>query len=223
VLALRAWALDVQFGSDHPWRAQGLEAGAEAGAAYEDAAACADLVLDELDRFANVADVVVKLYEDFASRSVGEPEQWTVADALARWPLTDQRRTAEQPCPKCQLHAVRVVPPRRGGRPTRYLCAKCEWVADSNDDGGLWAAVFREDVVREDPRPHDPHWLTLADAARLARRTPATVRRWAEQDAVRRVDGRYWRDDIVAKTDAPSDAPATPGAEMAVVAEGAGA
>ena len=190
--ALRAWALDVQFGYGlHPWSAAGLEAGADAEAAYEDAVACADLILDDLDRIANDAALAVKLHADFASRSQGEPDRWTVADAIARWPLDDAPRVAAQPCPECDLRTVHVQPSRRVGQPTRYLCKNktCKWMGDSNDDAGLWAAHFRLEVEREEnavraspehARPHDPRWPTLAEAARLAHRTPGTVRKWAE-------------------------------------------
>ncbi|WOF23818.1 hypothetical protein N8K70_03820 [Microbacterium betulae] len=196
VKALRAWALYVQFGYGHPWRAQGLEAGADAASSHEDAAACADLILTDLDRIANNHDAALGLHADIAARTPGDPDRWTVADALARFPLDDQPRTAEQPCPECARLTVHVQPPRRGGNDTRYLCRSCGWVANSADDGGLWAHVFRDEIEREEPTPHDPGWLTLADAARLAHRTPATIRHWADKGIVTKRDGRYRRDDI---------------------------
>ncbi|MGX9348138.1 hypothetical protein [Microbacterium sp. KNMS] len=194
-VTLRAWAYDL-LGVERDGDPRGLEAGADAAAAFEAVVACADIVLAELDAIANDAVAVLKLWADVAQRSEGEPSRWTVADAVARWPLNDRPRTAEQPCPECEQYAVRVIPSRRAGRPTRYLCRECDWSADSTDDGGLWSAVFREEVIREEPVAHDPRWMTLAAAARLVKRTPATVRSWADKLRVRRQDGRYWRDDL---------------------------
>lgn len=195
--ALRKWALRVQFGPFHPWRAQGLEAGIDAADAYDDARGCADVILGSFDELAANDLDVSALGAAFLDRSTErEPSTWTVADALTRWSLEEHPRTAKEPCPECSQRRVRVSPPRRRGQAIRYACLGCGWLADSNDDDGLWADAFSEELPEVEVRPHDPRWLTLAAAAKLARVTPPTMRRWADRDLVKRVDGRYWRPDI---------------------------
>lgn len=193
---LRAWAAGDEHGPA-AWVSKGLSAGVDAATAYDEARACADDILTALDAIANDAHLVVELSGDFLDRSTErEPSRWTVADALTRWSLEEHPRTAKEPCPECSERKVRVSPPRRRGQAIRYACLACGWLADSNDDGGLWADAFSEDLPEVEVRPHDPRWLTLAAAAKLARVTPPTMRRWADRDLVKRVDGRYWRPDI---------------------------
>lgn len=198
VRTMRAWALYVQFGEGHPWRAEGLEAGIDAAAAWDDVNGCAAVILLDLARIANDTVQAVALCQGVIVVHQGAPDAWTVADAAVRWPLEDSPRWAQAACPKCDLMAVRVQP-GRNGRPARYRCttAECEWEANSNDDGGLWASVFAEPAPAE-VRPHDPRWLTLVDAARLVQRTPGTVRNWVTQELLEPQLGRYWQDDVLA-------------------------
>lgn len=198
VRTMRAWALYVQFGEEHPWRAEGLEAGIDAASAWDDVNGCAEVILFDLDSLANNSHQIRALCEGVIDIHRGEPERWSIADAAARYSLDDQPRWAQAACPECDLMAVRVQP-GRNGRPSRYRCATadCDWEANSKDDGGLWASVFAEPAPPE-VRPHDSRWLTLVDAARLVQRTPGTVRNWVTQNLLEPQLGRYWQDDVLA-------------------------
>lgn len=198
VRTLRSWALFVQFGPGHPWRAEGLEAGIDAASAYEDAHGCSDVILGGLDKLANDSHQIGALLDGVIRVHQGEPAVWTIADAAVRWPLDDQPRWASAPCPDCDLMTVRVQP-SRGRRPTRYRCTTltCAWEANAHDDGGLWADVFAP------PAPpivaaHDPSRLTIAAAARLVKRTVGTIRRWVTDGDLAREDGRVRESDVLA-------------------------
>lgn len=197
VRALRSWEI-VLDGEALPARVPGLPAGASADGAFVMAQGAADRILDELDTIVNVRASVVPLAEALIARHREvAPPFWTVADVLARWSFEDRPRWADAPCPECDMRTVRVSPSRFRGAPTRYVCTGCQWMANSDDDGGLWADHFAEQVP-EDVRPHDPRWMTLADASRLAGVTTGTVRQWAKREEVRVDAGRYWREDVEA-------------------------
>lgn len=197
VRTLRLWVLHVD-GEPIPARVAGLAAGADATAAHDVARELADVILADLDRLANDSHQVEALCEGIIGRhDLHLPVPvWTVADALARWSLEDRPRWAGQPCPECDLMRVRVSPARRHGAPDRYVCVECGWLANSDDDGGLWRGVFAEPVP--EVRAHDPRWMTLADAARLVGFTQGTVRNWAKREQVRTEAGRYWQEDVEA-------------------------
>lgn len=195
VRTLRAWVLFID-GEPVPERLRGLDPGADAASAHDLARELCDVILADLDRIVNDAESVALLWEGVAARhQEREPAVWTVADALARWSFEDRARWADKPCPECDIMTVRVSPPRRRGAATRYVCKTCGWLANSTDDGGLWRDVFE---VVQLVRPHDPRWLTLAAAARLAKVTAGTVRKWGQRDLVKTENGRYWRDDVAA-------------------------
>ena len=202
VRTMRGWALYVQFGGDHPWRAEGLEAGIDGADAWDDVNGCAEVILDELDSLANDSHQIEALWEGVAQVHTGEPSPWSIADAAARYALDDEPRWANVPCPDCELMAVRVQP-GRNRRPTRYRCTTsgCGWEANSIDDGGLWASFFAEPVVIvediEHPRVY-PHLLNLTDAARVAKRTVATVRKWIKDGELERDLGRVHEKDVLA-------------------------
>ncbi len=192
---LNMWANHVA-GEDRP--GAGLAAGAMADAAHDVVRMAADVILDELDDLANDSHQIEALCEGVMVVHQGAPDVWTVADAAVRWPLEDSPRWAQAPCPECDLMAVRVQP-GRNGRPSRYRCAtsECDWEANSNDDGGLWASVFAEPAPPE-ILPHDPSLLTLVDAARLVHREPGTVRGWVKAGDLEQHLGRYRKDDVLA-------------------------
>ncbi|MEV8250496.1 hypothetical protein AB0O87_06190 [Microbacterium sp. NPDC076768] len=198
VRTMRAWALYVQFGEGHPWRAEGLQAGIDAASAWDDVNGCAEVILLDLDHLAKDSHQIGSLCEGVLDVHRGEPERWSIADAASRYSLDDQPRWANAPCPDCNLMAVHIQP-GRNRRPSRYRCSTlgCGWEANSLDDGGLWASVFAEPVPVE-VRPHDPRWLTLADAARLVERTTGTVRNWVTQNLLTPQMGRYWQDEALA-------------------------
>lgn len=198
---LRMWELHV-WGEPLPDRVRGLRAGIAADVAWDEAEWLASVLLAALDLLVNDSHQVEALCEAFLTVHRGDPEVWTVADALARRPLDEQQRWADKPCPECDMKTIRIDPPRRRGQPTRYVCTNsnsvksCGWMANSTDDGGLWRDVL-EDVPVE-VRAHDPRWLTLAAAARMAGFTAGTVRKWGQRGLVKTKDGRYWRDDVEA-------------------------
>jgi hypothetical protein len=194
-VTLNMWANHVA-GEDRP--GAGLAAGAMADAAHDVVRLAADVILDELDSLANDSHQIEALCDGVMIVNGGAPDVWTVADASVRWPLEDSPRWAQAACPECDLMAVRVQP-GRNGHPSRYRCttADCDWEANSNDDGGLWASVFAEPTPPE-IRPHDPSLLTLVDAARLVNREPGTVRGWVKAGDIEPHLGRYREADVLA-------------------------
>ncbi|AQY03428.1 hypothetical protein B2G67_11660 [Microbacterium foliorum] len=197
VRTMRAWALYVQFGEEHPWRAEGLEAGIDAASAWDDVNGCAEVILFDLDSLANNSHQIRALCEGVIDIHRGEPERWSIADAAARYSLDDQPRWANAPCPDCDLMAVRVQP-GRNRRPTRYRCSTvgCGWEANALDDRGLWASVFDGGSVPT-VQAHNPALLTLAAAARLVNRTVGTVRRWIDDGDLERNLGRVDEHDVL--------------------------
>lgn len=185
---LNMWANHVA-GEDRP--GAGLPAGAMADAAHAVVQLAVDVILDELDALANDSHQVDALCDGVMVVHREAPDVWTVADAAVRWPLDDAPRWAQAACPECDLMAVRAQP-GRNGRPSRYRCttSECDWEANSNDDGGLWASVYAEPAPPE-ILPHDPSLLTLVDAARLVHREPGTVRGWVKAGDLEQHLGRY--------------------------------
>jgi hypothetical protein len=128
---LRGWGGSRKVG--------GLPPGLDAEAAYAEAMGWLPFV--ELETIANRLDLLQSLWADLFEQGE-DPEAWTVARALARWPLEDRSWWAAQPCPACDLRAVRVSPPRRGGGSVRYSCRACDWEATDATDDGFWTQVF---------------------------------------------------------------------------------
>lgn len=194
--AVRMWEMHVA-GEAIPDRVPGLPAGTWAADAHAIVQESADVVLDELDRIVNNAAEVTDLCSAVLTRHAeASPPWWSIADALARWSFDDRPRWADAPCPDCDLKTVRVSPASRRGGATRYVCTGCGWLANSDDDAGLWSVHFQEEIPLGAGDPHDPRWMTLADAARHAGYTTGTVRRWADRGRIARDAGRYWRPDI---------------------------
>ncbi|WP_336502143.1 helix-turn-helix domain-containing protein [Microbacterium paraoxydans] len=197
---LNMWANHVA-GEDRP--GAGLAAGVMADAAHDVVRMATDVILDELENLANDSHQIEALCEGVMAVHQGAPNVWTVADAAVRWPLEDSPRWAQAPCPECDLMAVRVQP-GRNGRPSRYRCAtpECDWEANSNDDGGLWASVFAEpappEILPQERRGRMKSWLTLAEAAEVTGRTERTIRNWVSADELRPRHGRYMRDEVLA-------------------------
>ncbi|WP_156759546.1 hypothetical protein [Microbacterium karelineae] len=208
VRALRSWEY-ILGGDVLPPRVPGLGAGADAATAHAAAHASAEVILEQFDAIANDRDSILALAAITIDRNGGDP-YWTVADVVARWPLEERGRTADALCPECNLRSVRISPPRRRGGPERYACLSdsCDWVATSDDDGGLWAGYFAEEPP-EDVRAHDPRWLTLAEAARRAECTTGTIRRRARRGLIATDAGRYWAADVDASKPVTDTAPST--------------
>lgn len=197
MMTLREWALHVQFGAKHPWQSKPLEPGIDAAAAYDDARACVDVIVADLDRILNHHLEAANLHDALLKRSADRsPSWWSVGEALGRWPLEDRAHWATQPCPDCGMRSVRVRPPRRAHDVARYRCTQCGWDRDDRDNDAPWAWLFREEIAEQEVRPHDARWLTLAAAARRTGRSPSTVRAWADRGHVKREDGRYWTPDL---------------------------
>lgn len=134
--SLRDWAswVNPSIRAVSGWRRQQIGATA-ASADY------AQIIVGALDVLANRTEVV-GLADAMLLRHEGDPAWWSVADALARWPLTDRRHWASTPCPECGLKTVKVTPPQSAGAATLYRCEQCEWERDDSDDKGLWAIAF---------------------------------------------------------------------------------
>lgn len=137
---LRDWAVVVE-----PSLAgrRGLAAGIETAEAFDDADLCLQAILAEFDTLANRVEIR-DLFDAVVHRHVGDPEWWSVVDALSKWPLDDQPRWAKNPCPECDCKTVRVRPPRRKGEAASYRCTTCDWESDDREDDGFWAEAFAE-------------------------------------------------------------------------------
>jgi hypothetical protein len=104
-------------------------------------------IVATLDTLTNNGGDLARLWADVIEMPT-EADGWTIAKALARWPLEDRSFIAAQPCPMdyCGLVTVRVTPPRRARGATRFQCTSCDWdVTDAGavDDGdGFWTEVF---------------------------------------------------------------------------------
>lgn len=144
---LQGWAVVVDPGL--AGRA-GLAAGTETAEAFDDADLCLQVILADFDVLANRTEIT-DLADAVLHRHSGEPEWWSVVDALGKWPLDDQPRWAKNPCPECDCKTVRVRPPRRKGEPAVYRCTTCEWESDDREDGGFWAEAFAELVPDTNP------------------------------------------------------------------------
>jgi hypothetical protein len=193
---LRDWAIHVDPALS---TRRGLRAGADSADAFDDAETCAVAILAGYDHVVNTTEVE-QLADAVLQRHSGEPEWWSIADALARYPLDDRPRYATRPCPSCDIKTVRVFPPRRNWQGFKYVCETCEWEATDRDDGGLWAEVFAAaeivPVGSKDRPVHDPRWMTLTDAAAHVGRTVGTVRGWVTAGLLEPHLGRYWRDTV---------------------------
>ena len=143
---LQGWAAVVDPGL--AGRA-GLAAGTETATAFDDADLYLQAILADFDHLANRAEITA-LADAVLHRHAGEPEWWSVVDALAKWPLDDQPRWAKNPCPECDCKTVRVRPPRRKGDAAVYRCTTCDWESDDRADDGFWAEAFAEQIPDAD-------------------------------------------------------------------------
>lgn len=141
VATLRAWAESFA-----PVRAYRLTPGADAVEVFTAAHEYAAVILEHHDAFANhveYADLATALLQ----RHGREPEWWSVADAMVRWPLIESPHYAAEPCPECDLKMVWVTPARRVGMREKYLCQSCDWESDDHDENGLWRHLYSEDLL----------------------------------------------------------------------------
>ncbi len=180
---LREWAAAVEPGLAGR---SGLAAGTEPGEAFDDADLCLRAILTDFDHLANRTEITA-LADAVLHRHSGEPEWWSVVDALAKWPLDDRPRWATNPCPECDCKTVRVRPPRRKGDAAVYVCTTCEWESDDREDDGFWAEAFAEvvpEVVPAAPvgcdaptpaRPRLPAAATSRPALSVLPRLPLTL------------------------------------------------
>ncbi|MFL2002282.1 hypothetical protein [Microbacterium sp. A1-JK] len=141
---LRDWAVHVD---PSMVGRRGLAAGTETAEAFEEANDCLQVILERYDTLVNRTEVVA-FADAILYRHQGEPDWWSISDALAKWPLDDRERWAQNPCPECDCRTVRVVPPRRKSEPARYRCTSCAWERSEEEDDGFWAEAFA-DVIPE--------------------------------------------------------------------------
>lgn len=167
--------LDAVADIMHTIHADDLTAGTASDAAYVRALGAVGYLLDNYDELANNAEGVLEWWRLVMSMELPErPEFWTITRALARWPLEERRRWAQQPCPECGLRSVKITPPRHKHARTWFECQKCGWKKTELDDDGLWAAAFgqyAEDRSAEDERGNimaetetKTHDIDMADA-----------------------------------------------------------
>lgn len=102
-----------------------------------------DYLLLNMQRIGNDALVVT-----FSRRVLDwpdDPEGWTIAKALARFPLVERGRWGKKPCPACRARTVWVTPPAVVPGVAGYRCKGCGWVP-AREELELWAVYF-EGVV----------------------------------------------------------------------------
>jgi hypothetical protein len=123
-----------------------LEAGAGAIAGYDAAALPAFWLLEHLDRIIN--DVRVEGFARAVLGPMADPEDWTIAKALGRWPMRERARWAKPRCPQCKLRMVIAKPPRHAGDRKAYECMnpKCEWRPPRSEYEN-WVEYFEGAVV----------------------------------------------------------------------------
>ncbi|MDY7528467.1 MULTISPECIES: hypothetical protein [unclassified Cryobacterium] len=143
IRTLREWAYYAEHGAARSGAPRGLQPGSASDVAYDDALECTAVILAKLDRLTNDAEQVAALCDGVLG-GVGMPDTafWTVARALRRWPLEERAWWAAQPCPECDLRAIKVNPARFPGGPTLYSCRSCRWQRRDNDAAGYWALFF---------------------------------------------------------------------------------
>jgi hypothetical protein len=126
-VAILTFYADV-FGDEMDYAGRrSLAAGTGAVAAFDAARLPAWYLLDNLGWIVN--DLRVEGFARAALGPAADPEDWTIAQALGRWPLRERGRRAKAPCPVCDLMMVLVKPPRHAGDRLVYECQnpKCEW------------------------------------------------------------------------------------------------
>lgn len=118
-----------------------LPAGSGSVAAYDAARLPAWYLLDNLGWIIN--DIRVEGFVRAVLGPNADPEDWTIARALGRWPMRDRARRAKAACPDCDLMTVLVKPPRHKGDRFVYECRnpKCGWRPSASEYED-WVDVF---------------------------------------------------------------------------------
>lgn len=163
IRGLREWARFAVTGEHRASR--GLWPGQSAADAFDDAEAAASEILQRLPELANDSHQIGALCAFVIDQWLPGEEHydldergWTIARALQRWPLADRAWWAAQPCPYCDLRAIRVTPPRIMPGVQTYHCHGCGWERDDNDTDADWPAMFSK-TTSKTPAP------TLEEAA----------------------------------------------------------
>lgn len=101
----------------------------------------ADFIVDHLDELA--ADSYAGMFAKAVLSQPDDPEEWSIAKAIARFPMHSPPYWASKPCPMpaCGLRTVRVTPPLRSGDRTSYDCRGCGW-SPSSADFEAWVVYF---------------------------------------------------------------------------------
>lgn len=118
-----------------------VRAGTDPGVLVAEADAMVAWVLPKLAELSGAPEFV-----GLVDAVIGRPQsvdEWTVRTVFERWSVAESPWWAAQPCPKCDLRAVKVTPPRMPGDETEYRCQspRCDWVAPDDIDG-FWAEAF---------------------------------------------------------------------------------
>ena len=123
---LAYWA--EYFGDEMDYRGRrAFPAGVDSEDAYYLANTPTCYLLAHLDEVVN--DSFVRLMAEKVLGPTSDPDEWTIAKVLRRWPMTERAKWSPKPCPGCEMRTVQVRPPRRASDEREYVCKNqlCDW------------------------------------------------------------------------------------------------
>lgn len=142
---LAYWA--EYYGDEMDYRGRRtFPAGVDSEDAYYLANTPSSFLLANLEAIVN--DGFVRLMAERVLGPTPDPEDWTIAKVLRRWPLHERSKFSQMPCPGCEMRTVLVKPPRRAGDERLYECRNdtCSW-AIPEDERIIWAEYFEGAVA----------------------------------------------------------------------------
>jgi hypothetical protein len=190
-LGILTFFADV-FGDEMDYsRRRHLAAGSGAIEAYDAARMPAWYLLDNLGWIVN--DIRVAGFARAVLGPSADPEDWTIARALGRWPLRDRAKFAQAPCPECKLRMVMIKPPRHAWDRKAFECLnpKCLWRPPRSEYED-WEEHFEGAV---DPWVPEPRLVAAAVPVRRSASVGTTselVLDRLQQDLRRDVCPRCW-------------------------------
>lgn len=141
VLAILAYWAEY-FGDEMDYRGRhAFPAGVDSEDAFYLARTPALFLLEHLEEIVN--DSLVRLMCEKVLGPTADPEDWTIASVMRRWPLHERAKFSKLPCPRCEKRVVLVRPPRQAGDEVGYECrdADCGWVPPA-EERVLWMVYF---------------------------------------------------------------------------------
>lgn len=144
IVTLVWWA--QYFGDDTPYATfgvtgRGWTASSTPERGFAVAKWAADFLTERLPEIA--ADSFAGMFAKAVLSHPEEASEWSIAKALARFPMHAPPFWASKPCPRpdCSLRTVRVTPPVREGARTAYECRNCGW-SPPLPDYDVWVVYF---------------------------------------------------------------------------------